>query len=774
MAAVKAGRYELQEELGRGAMGVVYKAFDPMIGRTVAVKTMKLTEEGSGMARPELVARFQTEARAAGQLVHPNIVIIYDAGENEGLYYITMEYVEGRSLQALIDQKQPFPLPRVMRIMGQVCSALEFAHQRNVVHRDVKPANIVLAADDTVKITDFGTAKILQLGTTQSGTIVGTPSYMSPEQIKGKPIDGRSDVFSLGVILYELVTGEKPFPGESITTVIYKIVNEEPIPPRELDSSVHPGLSAVISRSLAKEPDARYQSCKELMQELLNYRALGGAPQGGPADYGATIVVVGRPSPSAPPPPPEPVPSKTGTLPGAPSLSAPPAALKTPPPAPPPDAAFTPSGASTQIGGPRPMPGASSLPSLTSAAPEKSEAAPAEPRSRPGLVVVLIILFAVGGYLIWPTLRDVVFRSRPAQVETAHGEPAPPSEKPIETPLPAKSSERKAAETHPKETKGEPKAEPKSAVPPAKVGPPAPSKAIPAGLVTKIERQLARAGLGGHVKVEVLDNVVRFTGSPNPRERKRLQQITQRWAVPAGVSVEYAFDTLPETSPEVKPKTAPGKGEVEVLTDVNGATAILTGPDGRGDEGRTPWRFEDLAPGRYTLEVKKEGYRTERRILQVGQGRIKPVQITLQQAMARLEVTSRPAGAEIIVNGKRQGQQTPATLSLPAGSYKIAVQKPGYVPYETSVRLEMDDFKKMPVELPEARRGPGFVDVRTVPPGADILIDGANTGQKTPARIELPAGQYAITIFLRPYPAVRETITVQPGQTLQINKTLSP
>src|SRR5204863_5739292 len=274
----KAGRYEIIGELGRGAMGVVYKAMDPVIGRTVAVKTIRLSEEGTGLSRPELLTRFQTEARAAGLLTHPNIVVVFDAGEEEGLYYITMELVEGKSLQALLDSGHAFPLRRMLRIMEQTCSALQFAHERNIVHRDIKPANLMLTPDDTVKITDFGTAKILQFGTVQqTAHVMGTPSYMSPEQIKGKVVDGRSDIFSLGVVLYEMVTGEKPFPGQNITTVIYKIVNEEPTAPRDIDSSIHPGLSAIVMKSLAKEPAARYQSCRELFDDLRNYRAQGAA-----------------------------------------------------------------------------------------------------------------------------------------------------------------------------------------------------------------------------------------------------------------------------------------------------------------------------------------------------------------------------------------------------------------------------------------------------------------------------------------------------------------
>jgi serine/threonine protein kinase len=270
----KAGRYELRDELGRGAMGVVYQAHDPVIGREVAVKTMHLSEAGTEMSREELVGRFQTEARAAGLLAHPNIVVIYDAGAEGDLFYITMEMVLGRSLQSMMDARQLFPLPRVMKLMEQICSALDFAHQHNVVHRDIKPANLLLTEDDTVKITDFGTAKILQFGTAQTSHVMGTPSYMSPEQVKGKPVDGRSDIFSLGVVLYELMTGEKPFPGQNITTVIYKIINEEPIPPRSLDSSIHPGLSAVITRALSKDPATRFQSCHDLLDGLKNYREI--------------------------------------------------------------------------------------------------------------------------------------------------------------------------------------------------------------------------------------------------------------------------------------------------------------------------------------------------------------------------------------------------------------------------------------------------------------------------------------------------------------------
>ena len=272
LTTTKAGRYEILGELGRGGMGVVYRAKDPLIGRIVAVKTIRLSEEGTGMSHAQLVEHFQTEARAAGLLTHPNIVVIYDVGESDGVYYITMELVNGKSLQSMLDSGEKFPLTRLLRIMGQVCSALQFAHDNGVVHRDIKPANIMLSGDDSVKITDFGTAKILQYGAAQQTSAMGTPGYMPPEQIKGKAVDGRTDIFSLGVMLYEMTTGQKPFPGQDIATILYRILNEEPAPPHEVNPSIPLGVSSTIMKALSKSPDLRYESCQDLLEDLRHYR----------------------------------------------------------------------------------------------------------------------------------------------------------------------------------------------------------------------------------------------------------------------------------------------------------------------------------------------------------------------------------------------------------------------------------------------------------------------------------------------------------------------
>src|SRR5256714_15213867 len=272
VTAAKVARYEITGELGRGGMGVVYKATDPVIGRTVAVKTIRLSEEAAGISHEQLIQRVQTEARAAGLLTHPNIVVVYDAGEDQGQFYITMELVEGKSLQIWLNEGEKFPLNRVIRIMEQVCSALQFAHDRGVVHRDIRPANIMLGRDDSVKVTDFGTAKILQYGASQQTSAMGTPGYMSPEQIKGRGVDGRTDIFALGVVLYQMLTGKKPFIGRDIPPVLYKILNEQPAAPQTIDPSIDPGVSSTIMKALCKNPYERYQSCSELLEDLRNYR----------------------------------------------------------------------------------------------------------------------------------------------------------------------------------------------------------------------------------------------------------------------------------------------------------------------------------------------------------------------------------------------------------------------------------------------------------------------------------------------------------------------
>ncbi len=261
---MKLGRYEVIQEIGRGAMGIVYKGRDPMIQRTVALKTMEIAYDVPPAELEEFRRRFLREAQAAGKLSHPNVVTIYHVGEN----FLAMEYVEGEPLSDLIKRSAPLDISRSLHILEQLASVLDYAHERGVVHRDVKPANILIGPDDWVKVTDFGIAKILTASMTQSGKVLGTPRYMSPEQIGGERVDGRSDNFAAGVVAYELLTGQSPFPGRNITAVVLKILNETPIPPSRLRPDLSPGVDDVIMKALSKLRQDRYDSASVFCQDL--------------------------------------------------------------------------------------------------------------------------------------------------------------------------------------------------------------------------------------------------------------------------------------------------------------------------------------------------------------------------------------------------------------------------------------------------------------------------------------------------------------------------
>jgi serine/threonine-protein kinase len=262
------GRYKIVRELGRGAMGVVYLATDPTIGRPVAIKTIRLGEVSNAEERARLRERLFREARSAGVLSHPGIVTIYDMEAQDDLAYIAMEYVNGPTLDQLISG-QPLPPDRMFAILGQTAVALDYAHQKGIVHRDIKPANIMVTEDGSAKITDFGIAKIsTNEQFTMTGAIVGTPHYMAPEQVQGLAVDGRADQFSLAVITFEMLTGEKPFTGEQLTTVVYKIVAEEPVPAHRLNSTLNQQITNVLRRALAKKPEARYPNCQKFVDAL--------------------------------------------------------------------------------------------------------------------------------------------------------------------------------------------------------------------------------------------------------------------------------------------------------------------------------------------------------------------------------------------------------------------------------------------------------------------------------------------------------------------------
>ena len=757
----KAGRYEIVGELGRGAMGIVYKAVDPVIGRTVAVKTIRLSEEGTGLKHDELLTRFQTEARAAGLLTHPNIVVVYDAGEEDGLYYITMELVEGKSLQALLDGGHSFPLPRTLRILDQTCSALQFAHERNIVHRDIKPANLMLTADDTVKITDFGTAKILQFGSTQQTShVMGTPSYMSPEQVKGRAVDGRSDIFSLGVMLYEMVTGEKPFPGQNITTVIYKIVNEDPVPPRQIDPSIHPGISAVVIKALAKEPEQRYQTCREMLDDLRNYRAQGvaggnpnstlimgvGSPAAtiatgnagrrlaghSPADDDPTVIATARSlSARAASPGQTPVVRRTGTI--APPVEAP------------------------------------------------------KKKSVAGTILAALLLLAVivyGANKMKPVFEAAralhSSQVKESQSGSSAGSPTGATSDNSGANSPATDSSQVSHEAA--TGTGDPNSEPKPVDP-------APEKAAPkksdnsltpkaAEYKGRIEEAISEKGFDGRARVQGTGNTLTLAGKLRPSEHGELLKFLR--GAPASVHVidhiEYD-DTVASSGggsdDSSHPVPATGRGAIHVITDVISATAVLHGPAGHVlSKCDTPCSFNNLKPERYSLEVQKEGYQPLQTALQIKGGETQDQKLKLEPLAKGIFISTQPPGADVFINGAKQSGQTPVVLPLAPGQYNLVLRMQGYEPYSGSIQVK-DIQTQLNIELMErSATRVAWAQVNSNPKGAEIIVDGNSTGQFTPSRIQIPSGLHTITVKLDGYQAAKRTVQASEGGTVPVNLTL--
>jgi serine/threonine protein kinase len=271
------GRYRILDELGRGATGVVYRAQDPAIGRTIAIKTIRLLDFTDESERERLRERLFREAQSAGMLSHPNIVTIYDIAEENGLAYIFMECVDGLPLEKVLNSQDP-PLRGdvALTILRQTATALDYAHKKGIVHRDIKPANILIHERTHAKITDFGVAKIMSQQMTQSGVMMGTPNYMSPEQVQGHAVDGRADQFSLAVIAYEMLTGEKPFLADQLPALLFRIVREDPVAPQRLNPTLGPQVEMVLRKALAKSASDRYGTCIEFVD------ALAGALQSSP------------------------------------------------------------------------------------------------------------------------------------------------------------------------------------------------------------------------------------------------------------------------------------------------------------------------------------------------------------------------------------------------------------------------------------------------------------------------------------------------------------
>ncbi len=760
-AVTKAGRYQILGELGRGSMGVVYRGFDPIIGRTVAIKTM-LTEGLPPGEFEEFKARFQREAQAAGVLGHPNIVTVYDFGEDQGILYLAMEFLEGKSLQKLVEEQNVLPIETIIPIYEQVSSALDRAHEHKIVHRDIKPANIMILASGLVKVTDFGIAKMMSLGMTQAGQILGTPNYMSPEQVKGRPVDGRSDIFSLGVILYELVTGEKPFGGQNITTVIYKIMNENPIPPRELDATIHPGLSYVIGKALAKNPDERYQTCRELIEDLRNYKNLGGTT--GP---GATVVMKVPPIQAAPaepvaPPPPVQHPRLHPT---------PPAPKSAPPQAP----------AEPQRQA-RPL-------SVQVIPPVK-----AQPQKSSSVVWVLLTLLLVGG--LGGGYYQFVYK--PGQAG-----PKPPSF--------LNGALTVTADIEGAKITIDGRSDPSWVTPHTFQdliwGPHVvviskeghndvqQSVNIEGGQTKYIEAKF-NTSLSTVAQLEVKANVegakIAIDDRTDPEwvtphtfpdlppgphvlavSKEGYKGWQQSVTVEGGrtTSISAELSTLERAQPPPPTRNLPKFGQLVITANIQGAKIAI---DGRSDpDWITPHTFPELPAGPHAVVISKEGYDDVRRTATVEGGRTTPINVELTVPSGEINIVTNPAGAEVMIDGQPMGT-SPVRATVRVGKHTYTAKLAGMAPAEGNFTMQDGAILKRTVSWSSgATSATGIVAVRTIPPGATVYADGTALGQ-TPTSFKLTAGRHTVTISMSGFRPLRKEIDVPADGSIPINETLSP
>ena len=648
-ALTKAGRYEVVRELGRGSMGVVYQGYDPVIGRTVAIKTM-LTEGLTSQEFQEFRARFQREARAAGVLSHPNIVNVFDYGEDSGILYLIMEYLEGKSLEKLVEGQNILPIETIIPIYDQVCSALDHAHQHSIVHRDIKPANIMILDNGLVKVTYFGIAKMMSMGMTQAGQVLGTPNYMSPEQVKGRQIDGRSDIFSLGIILYDLVTGEMPFAGQNITTVIYKIINENPIPPRELDATIHPGLSYVICKALAKSPDERYQTCRELAYDLKNFKYLGG-----PAVTSATAIFKVPPLPST----------------DLERAAAPPVKSPTPPAAPVEPARIAP---------------------IQQPSPEQAPVqviAPTPTYQKPrtlSMVWVLMTLLGVvilgilggGGYFYLHKGKPQVANPPVGQLHVESNIPGarisvdglsgPNWVTPCTIPDLSPGSHRVLVTKEGYDNYLQ-------------------AVTIESGKINSVNASLPAHAPEPPSKT-LAEKPAAGGGKPSTKAREApgaIPLLSTRGAGPGATPLPSASGgglgatSLPSASGG-GPSATPKMGQLLVTADVAGAKISVDGSS--EPDWVTPYSSTITRPaGTHQVVISKEGYGDYQQSVTIEGGKTTTINAQLSAAKGEVAVTTTPPGLDVLIDGKLIGP-SPVRLTVVAGSHKYTVRRPGWEPYE--------------------------------------------------------------------------------------------
>lgn len=695
------GRYRILRFLGAGAMGEVYLAEDPQIDRRLAIKTVRL------VGRPQEIEdrkrRLLREARAAGRLLHPNVVTLFDAGEAEGLLYLAFEFVEGTDLAARLDpEQQRLSLRQVLRMIRQAAEALDYAHGQGIVHRDIKPSNILLDLAGRVKVADFGIAKMAGQSTelTMAGSVMGSPQYLSPEQIRGDDLDGRSDIFSLGVVLYEMLSGKRPFEGDTITTLVYQILHKDPPPVSEL-RAVPPRVETLLRGMLAKSSEERIPTAGEVARDLAAIEAelsdeTLSAPAGtGPLD--ATRVLPRRTT-DAPILP-------AGIAEPRPTLGTVPASPETTPSAQPPAPTVAASIPTASMAA-APVP---AVPVLTAAEPAASMPPPPAPaRKLPVALLVagVLLLLAVGGiggggYYVWRLwqMRNAAASEPSAQSQTAEtSQTAAPA--PAVPPAASPASSTSAPSPAPVQTAPETKAPPQTS--------PSTSQAPPAVRPAPVER--APAPVPSSAPPPVPPHA-------HPREQRIPAPAASAPAAPAPAPAPAPREPEPEAAPEAPAADQTMHTGLQVAFRVvpPDAHVLVEGrvigeaQEWSGQKGARTYTFPGA--GTYLVKIRKEGMKELRIAVEAGGGgssiipaHLKPMAAAdvdasdLETVRVRegVSLNVRPGNAEVLVDGQSVGEarryaggllRPREILVLNPGKHRLSFVAPGYARKDVLVEV---------------------------------------------------------------------------------------
>ncbi|HET6898462.1 MAG TPA: TonB family protein [Vicinamibacteria bacterium] len=699
------GRYQVQESIGYGAMGAVYKAFDPLIKRTLAIKTIRLDIPRQSPQYKSFIERFYHEARISGTLSHPNIVTLFDIGEEGGLPYLAMEYVEGETIASILERGLRFKPEKVIGLVSQVASAVDYAHTKGVIHRDIKPSNLILYDTDRVKVTDFGIAKLVDAEMTQSGTLLGTPSYMSPEQAMGDKLDGRSDIFSLGVCAFEMLCGEQPFPGNNVTSILYKLVHVDPIEPANLEMNglVPEKWHEVFGRVLAKKPDDRYQTATEFVQDLeyclgawfgaieetgtagtVRAPAAAAAPPARPGDEvtAALPVVTDEAARKTDPP---------GTRPPVARPAAPPPAAparKTTPPVAPPPIPAPPRAAPVPAPARRTGPptanlgtGTTRLPAARAPQPDNSEEATVFLKAPP------------------PVPRRPAASAVPPPEEADAATvlmrgPAPPratGARPARAAAPEPESEEPA--TILMKNVGEPPAPPIPPPLPETEPPPPPEEEVivtetaPAPVIPEPRRSMMTLALGGIGLVLFL--IVLTTA---------LIVLWNRKNHPPVPSPAVVVTTPAPVKPSATP-VLPTSGVVHVESVPAGATVSVDGQS----VGKTPFEVQDVPLGAHEIKVELEGYApaVESVMLtaQTPRTEVRPTLSRTAPAKGTADVSSTPPGAMVKIDNTAVGLTPLRGHSLNVGRHRFEITAEGFEPFTASATVKENQTARVDAQL---------------------------------------------------------------------------